>query len=74
MRNFDDMIFVLLSKYFNAASKHRKACTCTHIHLPCFSTSGTVISDTFEADFNELYNKQTIQMIKPTMLVLSNVI
>lgn len=42
-----------------------------HIHTPCFSMSGTVISDTFDADFNELYNKQTIQMIKPTMLVWS---
>lgn len=43
-------------------------------YIPCFSTSGTVNSDTFDADFNELYNKHTIQMIKPTMLVLSNVI
>lgn len=45
-----------------------------HIHTPCFSMSGTVISDTFDADFNELYNKQTIQIIKPTMLVWSIVI
>lgn len=43
-------------------------------NLPGFSVSGTVISDTFDADFNELYSKHTIQMIKPTMLVLSNVI
>lgn len=42
--------------------------------LPCFSMSGTVISDTFDADFNELYKRHTIQMTKPTMLVLSNVI
>lgn len=41
---------------------------------PCFSTSGIVISDTFDADFNELYKMQTIQTIRPTMLVLSNVI
>lgn len=64
----------LLSTYLNEACTacDKKKTTCEH--LPCFSISGTVISDTFEADFNELYNKQTIQMIKPTMLVLSNVI
>lgn len=42
--------------------------------LPCFSISGIVNSETFDADFNELYKMQTIQMIKPTRLVLSNVI
>lgn len=40
--------------------------------LPCFSTSGTVTSDTLVAERQQLYKMQIIQIISPTMLVLSN--
>lgn len=49
------------------SKKKRK--TLIHNYSPSFSMSG--IPATFEADRNELYKMQTIQITKPTMLDVS---